>query len=204
MRNKTFYDLAQAQRYLNSSIIRVADEPVWVEETLKKGADIMLYFSKLDEVGLNPKSIKSTDPDVDMNPVPLGMVNTFIRDQPAAYYCSRSPVRKQRIGLARDNLDVRTVNGRDMADMRNYILPSSALSLTIRNRYPTIARAWGQVKRTGGTAAISRRLAIDGNARVWYMGYPDYVGMLYGNNITLMDQFIYLQDVVNEELNARN
>lgn len=204
MRNKIFYDLAQAKRYLDHSIIRIGDEPVWIEEVTGRGGKFHLHYSFLHEVGLEYHSIDSMHSSVNMNPVPLGMVNTVFLDRPQSYYCSRAPVRKQRIGLARDNLDVRNNIGQAVGDAQQRILPSPTLAYTIKGKFPTVEKAYNKIRKLGGSVAFSRRFCMDGNGNVWYMAYPAAVGTCFGGPVLLRDEYIYLNEVLQEDLNARN
>lgn len=201
MRNKKFYDLAQAQSYLTHTIIRVNGVPVWIEDVTKGQAGYRISYCHLDEVGLRTDAIMAEDEAVDMNPVPLGMVNVSINANPNAFFLSRAPVRKWKIGLARENADLRNVHGDacGMATMQN-VLPSIGLARTIMDQFPKFTKALDTFKRYRGSVAFSRRFAVTSDLHLFFSGYREPVGSIVGGKPYLSDAFVYLKEILEEDI----
>ena len=141
MRNKNFFDVHQAARYLNHSIIRVDDEPVTVIG-INEDREEIIYVPL---GGSRDKSINLDSSKVDLNPVPLGFINYSANDgTPVSYatYAMRAPQRNWNIGLTVESLSFSDIIEPGVIHgSRHYlrnIINSEALCNTIKGIYPTL------------------------------------------------------------------
>lgn len=205
MKNKPFYDVEHANRYLSASVIRVKDAPVMVQGVRGEGLRrAVILYNALHLADDEVKEVPLTSPTVDMDPVPLGFV-TYSRFGNPSRMCvvSRNPVRDWKVGLARGNIRIEghpTYGGEtpERADM----MRSRALADTIMGVFPSMRQAIKQVQAGGAVGvAFSRRFGLGGNSRLYYYALPAAVGRIYDNNTVVLDKdYEYLSQVLQEDM----
>lgn len=199
MQTKAFYDLQHAKSYLQSSIIRYRNKPVYISN-ISQGQDydsFLLTYLDLKDIydGENPKLGNFPDDAFDLNPVPLGMLNC---KHGGVYYISRMPIRQWKIGLTSQNSTVRTViEGRGYRGPDRSILYSAEMSKTIQNQYPKIPDILSAVHPS---AAFSRRFAIKENTLQYRT--RGQVGQIIRGEPRLSEKFFFLKEMLMEDLNG--
>lgn len=125
---------------LDGTICKFEDDPVYVEF---HGEDDphKVHISYFDGSGRRSKTVKYTSPDFTYHPINLGYIN--INNN--AYYLSRSPVRRQKQGLARDSIRI-LPHPRGLHGSFHYF-PSIELSKTIKGDYPSLKKAIKSIER---------------------------------------------------------
>lgn len=103
---KDFYNLDHAISYLSGTIIRYKEKPVYIREVYQDD-EIRINVSPV--VGARMISAKLSSKDVDINPFPLGFVNTvrnasmrghdFQTEVDVTTSLSRTPARRWKVGL---------------------------------------------------------------------------------------------------------
>lgn len=187
---RAFFNLDQARAYLNESIIRVNDLPVYISDVYSKNfRKFLLYF--IVDKGRRNGEINLNDPKVNMAPVPLGYTN-FKGD---SFLLSRFPSRQWKVGLSRYNCSIRDMSGKQRR--RNYFsafLDSANLFDTITGVYPTLQEAISIIeKKNANNVAFNRKLAINSSGQVIFSLLEDAVGEIKDNKIDFYPDFEYLR-----------
>lgn len=203
MKQKRFFDVDHADRYLSSSVIRVGGDPVFVNRVLVSGSGNQptLYYWNLGAVGGSAKlkQLALYHADVDLNPVPLGMLSQD-GDINAACYITRVPRRAWKIGLTTTSLNCGQVSSKAEEYIRfgkSGVLYSNALKNTINNQYPSIKQAAIMSKDLSLPIAFSRKFAIWMD-RIYYKDLGYAVGEKVADSIVLKDEFHWLKEMVEE------
>jgi hypothetical protein len=146
--------------------------------------------------------------DLNLVPVSLGFVNV----KGDVGYVSRKPIRREKQGLSRDSLCIksRPLNGKDegnpfalrMGRQNNIALDGEPLAKTILGTFPNLVEAVTSV-RTGKTkaSAFSRNWAIgkdDVDLCLLYRG--DVVGFVGDTSVKLLPEFSFLKESLEMEL----
>lgn len=202
MRTKKFFDLNHARAYLQHTIIRVAGQPVYVMDVSQpRGDDLLLHYSLANNAGGRVKAVKVNHESVDMNPVPLGMTRYFNGVTWYTFYISRYPARRWKIGLSRDNIGVTDPTGEEL--QRDYVqdlLPSPTLAETIMRKYLSLNEAKDELRKAKGCLPISWRFCFDHTGNLYYKMLCVPVGKVETNAVTLKDEFMYLREVMQEDI----
>lgn len=209
MKHKDFYDYKHVYDYLQGSVIRVANDPVMIAEVRQpnpdKPKDITLVYRSLG-VTSGHKSIAVDDDAIDLNPVPLGMLSVdreSIEYGPkTSFYLQRIPVRKWKIGLTVQNTSYQSPwQDREQFDLSmGYLFNSRELVRTIKGRYIDLDDAIKLAQEfPGRNVAFSRRFCVNGdNLLCRNIGIP--VGKVMSRSVVLDDDFVYLKQVLDEDL----
>lgn len=209
MRTRTFFDNDHAFRYLTQSIIRVKDNPVYVTHTQQADDGYVLSYDRLP---LPPSSragksgtrytIHSRD-EVDMNPLPLGMLAVHQNDKvEASTYLSRLPQRAWKIGLTEYNIQVSKISDKEYTrlSLRDLIYLPAFLK-TVRGDYPSMKETIRLSNERKLPIAFSRRFAIEED-KLLYKTFIVPVGEIQNNKPVLSDNFKYLAQVLEEDLHG--
>ncbi len=199
MKHKDFYDQAHANMYLNGCVIRKANVPILIQNLQK--ADYMGKKWRVDynELGSREDNILFLpNRAIDMNPVPLGMLNG---EDDGVWFISRQATRKWKVGLYQGNMHT-YAHGFDADHYRKPALNSPELNLCIRGLYPDYGSVMRRI-RAGKkkTLAFSRRFCVDqGSLR--FKALNEAIGIAERAEPILFDQFAYLKEVLEEDLNG--
>lgn len=211
MKHKDFYDFKHAYDYLQGSIVRVANEPVMIVEVRCPNPDkpkyIELVYRPLG-VTSGHKSVAVDDEAVDLNPVPLGLMSVdreSIEYGPkTSFLLQRVPVRKWKIGLNSQNISyVDPWPDKQTFDLSmGYLFNSRELVRTIKGRYLDLDDAIKLSREfPGRSVAFSRRFCVNTDKLLCRnLGLP--VGDVMGKGVALHDDFIYLTQVLDEDLHS--
>lgn len=208
MKNKKFFDAQQASQYLKHCIIRVAGDPVYIHEVsgpARRGEAYTLTYNKIRSMGNLPKNISSSDEDVDMNPVPLGMVPYYSGESYVTFFASRFPARKWKIGLSQDNFALAHLLGYPAeSSYRRIIFPTNILAETIEGNFLNPLECQKKLAQGGGSLPFSRRFAINHEHGLFYKDAPEQVGIMKKEAFELFDPFKYLKEALEEDVNAHH
>jgi hypothetical protein len=203
MKDKQFYDIDMAQRYLSESVITLAGEPALIIDVEGRGVkDGWKVHTRLLSDPDCGRVIYLPNDDIDMNPVELGMSNYRSFDHYQAFIIQRAPVRAWKVGLARNNMRTLSlrrggqapVNGRDL-------LLSSSLRDTVLGQYPTYEEAKALLSDETSSCAFSRRFAVSGDGNLYHTMATDAVGIHEGGGEpVLSNDYLYLHEVLEEDL----
>lgn len=207
MRTKKFFDLNQASSYLRGSVIRVDDEPIYVHDVQhgegRGNKGMSIEYSVIREGLGKVFHIDVADKKVDMTPVPLGMCSYHDGDSFRCYYIMRLPVRKWKIGLTKENIDILTVQtGQNAGGAINMLFPQTFLVDCIEGKYVGLTEAIKALKRRRGVIPFSRRFAIDHEHSVWYKGHNLSVGWFENGQVNLDKDHTYLSEIMMEDTRA--
>ena len=198
MKHKEFYDHHHAHMYLNNCIIRKAGTPIMIDDV--QAADRAGKKWRLDyhELGTHERNVLFLpNRAIDMNPVPLGMLNG---EEDGVWYMSRVPSRKWKVGLYSGNLH--HYNHSNPGLYRGPDIQGQAMRDCIVGKYPDYDAVMRRI-RAGKKKrlAFSRRFAVDqGNLLFKTTQAP--VGIAERGEPLLFDQFNYLKEVLEEDLNG--
>lgn len=211
MNRKFFYDMQHASQYLRGSVIRVAGDPVMVNDMVPRGRedrspDIVMDYTKLGT--RNRARISLADQTINYKPVPLGFANYNCRHSGLKYsvYCSRIPARVWKVGLCRNNFytkDVLCDNQGAYGTDRYYLLVSKELGNTISSVFPKFNECldlMGEDPDAYLSIAFSRRFSILPNGRLRYKDMEYDVGKWDEKGPVLFDDFKYLENVLKEDM----
>lgn len=207
MKQKVFFDLTHANAYLSDSVIRVGGEPVFVDSIRElKNYEWEMRYWVLGKVGGENKlkTISLKNPEIDMNPVPLGMLATGAESK-ATCFISRSPRRAWKIGLTTSSMIINDVDKQAKKNIRwgkAAVLYSSSLRNTINDEYLSIKKAYTLSTQEDIPVAFDRNFAVWNNqlfARD--LGIP--IGSVDKNaRVGLKDEFTYLKESLDEALDV--
>ena len=132
-------------------------------------------------------------------PVPrLGMVNI----NGSVVIAKRIPIRRYKLGLSVENLDVQTIPGIHYPDrggdrsVREVVgLKSKALAQTIMGQFPSLTQALQKVSQFEGAVAFDRQFCVDSEAYLYYK--ETRVGKHDGNSIFFNEGYQHLSVLVN-------
>ena len=202
MKKKEFFDSAQAESYLSHSIIRIAEEPIYVH-TVVSGKD--LYYWNLGAVGgaEKLKQIPLLHNDVNMHPIQLGMLATG-KESKATIYCSRMSRRAWKVGLSSGSLtltDISSDRSKHVRFSKNAVLFSNSLANTIKGTYLDYKQALALSRNEGVPVAFSRNFAVWADDLYYkYLGQP--VGANKKTFPVLGEGFEWLAEELQEDLNG--
>ena len=173
---KDFYNLDHAQSYLNGTIVRYKNNPVYIRELYRDGG-IKAQLSRLT----SPKifSVRLNDDQLDINPFPLGFVNTVrnaqvrgmdLQIQVDVPTCiSRNPARRWKIGLDSRALWKWTLQANtdlvvDFPQIRS-VLYSKGFEDLAKDQYPSLEEVKEKLfgVEFNYAMAFSRRFALSKN-----------------------------------------
>jgi len=206
MKTRSFFNLDQAIQYLNNNIIRVANHPILitrVDSGNRNKGNFKLTYMKVEDRTGKEYSILSDAEEVDMNPLPMGMLS--IRPGNAhtskAQYLERIPLRRMEVGASRNNVLVNDV----MTGVRgigNGCMYSSEFVDTVKGRFLSLPEAL-EASAKKGCYPFSRRFAVNDKREVYYKGtYGTPVGKVDGGVVVLNDEAFFLREVLREDLNG--
>ncbi len=199
MKHKEFYDHHQAHMYLNNCIIRKANVPIMIEDVQaadRGGKKWRLDYRELGQNGRNVLFLPNRA--IDMNPVPLGMLNG---EENGVWHVSRMASRKWKVGLYSGNTHYYG-HGRATGGYHKPNITGEAMRNCIMGNYPdytTIIRRIRAGKKQ--TLAFSRRFCVD-QGNLMFKTTKDPVGIAERGAPVLFDQFHYLKEVLEEDLNG--
>lgn len=204
MKQREFFDTNQANSYLSNSVIRLGESPIFVHAVNRERSGDILWYWDLGAVGGSErlKKVLLNNKDLDMTPVPLGMLATG-KESKATTYCSRISRRAWKVGLSSGSLDLNNISidrSKTIRFSKSAVLYSNSLANTIKGEYLDYKSAKILSKDEGVPVAFSRNFAIWGDDL-----YYRYVGQPVGTNKktlpVLGEGFEWLAEVLQEDLN---
>lgn len=181
-------DLDYAVRRLNNTLVRLnTGEPFYISRTNYNDAGVMVHRGQnmiTDEVTEVPHS------DINLEPVPLGFVNTD-RDM---VFVARKPMRRDwRQGLSHNSIVTYGKYRPDEINFRWLVQP-------ITGQYPTFSRALTSIARKN-SIAFSRDFGITKEGRELTLQYRHYpVGKVVDGVPVLNDNKQFLQQHLAEAM----
>lgn len=205
MRNKKFFDLNQAHRYLSDCIIRLGEEPIRIIK-IDPGVTTKNFILTYSPVTKNEGNyIYSDNAEIDMNPFPLGWLSvnekSGWRD---SVVLSRTPLRDWKIGLNVKNLHIATVEswGYEVLPRAKDLLWSEQFLDTVKGNYLPLEKAIALSHKWNGKGIpFSRRFAVNGNNLHYYM-YHEAIGEIKKDRPVLSENAFFLEEVLKEDLHA--
>lgn len=174
------------------TIVRYKGEPYWC-----KRVDGDLQFILFPLTGTERVLVDRDDKDLDVTPVPLGLVcygRTLV-------YLSRTPARRWKQGLNRESLRGTAVGGR-AKPVGEEMMRSQTMKRLIEGSFPSLKEAVKEAKKTGrstfsrefGIVLIRDNLVLVHKTR--------YVGTVQEGEPVLHARFKYLTERLQEALNG--
>lgn len=206
MRKDFFFDAHHASQYLRGCVIRYDEAPVFIQDVMAERGQINIYHIGMASGRGHTKKHPIEDPKWNFNPVPLGF--TFYPDRGTGFtfsvYCARNPIRNWKVGLCRNNLHAEPVVPRQgVMVSREWLMTSDSLLKTITNKYPTFNEAIETMSADPDTilsVPFSRRFCIMTNGRLRYKTRDVSVGTWSENGPELFNDFSFLNQVLQEDL----
>lgn len=131
---------------------------------------------------------------MDLNPVPLGYVNSGTR----SYYLTRQPVRRWKQGLASDSIYV--IGAKDGIHVNlGRLIVSKDLAKCINNDYPSVAKAYHMIRHGYHDVAFHREFSLSnlrGKRLLNYKGKS--VGYIDDDGLKLNKKFEFLKETLEE------
>ena len=204
MKNKVFWDEQHAKLYLNNSVIRYKNLPIFIQdiqEVLGKNNKFKVIYNILGQD--EAKILFLPNKNIDMNPVPLGFLNSNV----TSWYISRIPVRNWKIGLNHKSFSYSIAlsnhqrNRKEERELFELRVDSKELKNCILGKYPSYRRSREKVDNGERICyAFSRRFAIHKKGLI-YKCFNDPVGKLYINRLpVLLDKYEFLAEILEEDL----
>jgi len=214
MKYKGFYDEDQVRNYMGSSVIRYKNEPIYICGAYRTGDEYTIEYFHLADKDQQKRSTSLDHKDIDLSPVPLGMVYWKRRQDINLYntiVASRIPRRMWKIGLHKDSLCLAPVAGRALNRERAGIfIHSHRLARTIRGKYHSFEKCLSITNESeiGSVLPFCRVFAI-GNYHP-QKGYTlihsrekEAVGRVSEDGAwELYDRYIYLKESLEGEINV--
>jgi len=201
MRNKKWYNAGHAENYLSGSVIRIDNVPCYV---CSVGESKMEYYPITEKN--NHRVIDLDHPAIDLNPMPLGFLSLRETDNfHSSSYLKRGPYRQWKVGTtARNTISANPFkHAIKSSPMMQYILRSQEFCDTVAGKYidPEQAHALS-AKNEQGAFAFSRRFAVFKDFLL-YKDLQEPVGTVSKDGTVLLhEDFTYLTDMLNEDLDA--
>jgi hypothetical protein len=208
MKNRKFGSIDDAHNYLSGSIIRVKNDPVYVEQVSSRNRKPHLYYTPIPrKVNTDPDSplgvvnVELASDDVDMNPIPLGFINERHFTKHLSYGVYRVPARQWKIGLTNNNAII-TLNGSTVwREANRGILKSRGLFDMVKNNYPSFEDALASIENNKNSSrAFSRKFSINGDGLVRYFQLDDYVGDIQKGSVRLFSDYVFLAEQLEKDL----
>lgn len=208
MKTDFFYNLDHAKMYLNNTLIRLGDKPIYIVEILegtKKNSKLILKYNEVGNKKKEPKTVNMSHPSLNFKPVPLGWLSLNKKSTRQGVYLQRVPNRTWHIGLCRANLSYawKQIPRNTMGDLGTLpFFTCKELRDTIIGKYLPVAEAI-ELGATGKNMyPFSRRFAVHlDNLYYKYMLEP--VGKIVEGKPLLTSGQFYLQQILDEDLNVR-
>ncbi len=178
------YDRRTALMRLQSCIIRVGGDPIWVDNIEHLAArSFRLQYHLLGNGRFHV--IYWGDDAIDYKPVPLGYVNY----RSSVMLVERLPMRQWKLGLARSNSKIQTWHDQRCVDP-GAVLDSKAMASCIMNKYPSMTKVKKDMdgKQVG---AISRDFLLRTDGKLYHR-HCGKVGT-HTPKLRLYDKYFYLQ-----------
>lgn len=200
MRHRPFYDLNQAANYLGDSYIRYGNYPIRIL-AVAPGRDnnyTLSYVRSGHKEG--PKYTLSDHPDVDMEPMPLGLLSNYRGDMKDTLMMWRIPSRAWKVGLTVRNFTFSSVNDECGSYSTSAILNSKEIGLTVQGDYPEYKEAVKLlIKSEKRSIAISRRFSLT-RKELFYKALREPIGAIGDRSPELHEKFQWLEQALREDL----
>ena len=197
MKLKKFFDIHHAQMYLMNSLIRYKDKPVIVHDIQfqQNGKLAMRYAANHDMEGYW-KTASLSSKFINMNPVPLGLVNFGRR----CIFIARAPLRAWKVGLTANAMFMYSAdpNDRALGINPNAIFRSKELADTIAGNYPDLENALEEFQSDDHVIGISRHFAV--SKKSLYFQNAGVVGQVKDSSVKLNPQFDFLQEMLEMDM----
>ncbi len=204
MKHKKFYNLEHANRYLTNSVIMINNKPAYIMDVVAgvPRKNFVMNFIYVEDYikGKNSRDKAFTDQaEVDMNPVPLGLVPNV----GVTYAIYRNPARRWKVGLSSENIDAMGLIDPPKAFNYGNLLLSKDLVETIKGNYPTFNVAVDKAEEDSRRLiAFSRNFAIGQGDKLFHRHYPRVnVGVIKQRKPVLKDEAFFLAEVLKEDMN---
>ncbi len=184
-------DLEYASRRLNNTLVRLQDgTPFYISRTFYDDNRVMVHHGT-DLVTGDAKSARHSE--LDLEPVPLGFINTSAD----MVYVARKPMRRDwRQGLSHNSMITYGRLRPEDVNMKLLVQP-------ILQQYPSFARAMQTLKGKKSSVAFSREFGLtkkDNAILLCYRQHP--VGVVTDNGPVLYAHKSFLQQHLEEAMGA--
>lgn len=199
MRCKEFYDYKHASMYLDGCVIRKAHIPIiiqGVQQADLEGKKWRIDYRELASPETNMLFLPNRA--VNMNPVPLGMING---KEEGVWFVSRQALRQWKVGLSKNNI---VYHDHGYGEFRKPEITSAAMRDCILGTYPQYDQVVDGI-RAGKRKlwAFSRRFCLN-TGNLLFKSNPAPVGIAERGAPVLFDQYDYLKEMLEEDLDGNN
>ena len=212
MRDYRFYNTAQMNAYLNNSVIRVDNEPVYVLEgyNTQSGQPKLAYCFLGKRRESKNKSVLIYSKNVDLSPIPLGFMNNITDDKNQIAVVNRRPARNWKMGLSDTNMKISNpikYLGYTPGPTTEAVIVSENLRRTVIGLYPGFEQALKDLKKGPfpNSIAFARHFCLEKEDKkaainLWYYKYEKAVGCIDESIPILNQKFNFLAEHLEESL----
>lgn len=203
MKNKKFFNLDQAIRYLGETVITFKSKPIYIYgiDTGRHSKNFELHYYDVGDDEHKSKFILSDNSDIDMTPVPLGLMSNKSNMKHSCGMVMRMPLRMYKIGLNRSNVRVEntvpSLNAR-YRSRNSELLTSKELRDTVAGDYPRYSECFKASAKDGNALAFSRRFAVCGE-QLYYKALGVAVGGAKPSGPSLDENCFFLKEALEED-----
>lgn len=204
MKNKKFFNLDQAIRYLGETVISFKGKPIYIYgiDSGRHGKNFELFYYNVGDDDKKGKIILSDHSDIDMTPIPLGLMsNKSKMSEHNSGWVVRQPLRLYKIGLSRSNVKIENVEphhtGRYRSHYSDFML-SKELRDTVAGDYPTYKECLKTSANDGNVLAFSRRFAVLGD-KLYYKALGVAIGEAAPSGPSLDENCFFLKEALQED-----
>ena len=205
MYQRQFYDLHHARQYLSSSVVRIGNDPIIVQNVDGRRNDLVLYYCDMgirNNEGL--KAVRCKETAINYNPVELGYINFTEWDRKGACIGFRIPRRMWKVGLHTGNFQVDRAYDRQSIPDNTVLFNSSFLKNTIQNKYPSLNKVMKSLTEAGcNSKAFSRHFCVRQTGDLlccYWRETPIGKVNLDNGSIKLNDEYLFLSELLQKDL----
>jgi hypothetical protein len=203
MKNKKFFNLDQAIRYLGETVISFKGKPIYIYalDAGRHSKNFELYYYDVGDEDRKQKWILSDHSGIDMTPVSLGLMSTKSNMKHSSGMVARMPVRMWKIGLNRSNVridnTVPEITARYRSRYADFML-SKELRDTVVGDYPSYEECYKVSAKDGNVLAFSRRFAVHAES-IYYKALGVPVGDAKASGPKLYKDCFFLKEALEED-----
>jgi hypothetical protein len=188
-----FDNVRDANMRLQGTIVRYEGQPIQIHEVV--GVDAAIKLVVMGLVDEEVQRLGLDDPELNLDPVPLGYVN----EGKGTSYVERIPIRKWKHGLHRENVHIRG----DMVELGRDVIRTRYMADTILGVFPTLPEALqsvveGRRKETAFNRKFSLRMDEE-TGIVNLMYRTERVGFVMDGKPQLGPKMQYLKEELEAE-----
>ena len=206
----SFYKTREdAEFRLVGTIVGLDGSPVLVDRVREKTngktgiTDLIVFYREFPFNGAARQTLLTNPGFNSFRPVKLGFCNYFDSGVLECCYCERTPVRRSKQGLCRENFRASNFSG--IRFNFEQLMTSDGFNEMIRGEYPTYDEVIDRLV-PGSAIAVSRCFALSkgGNGVVTLYYKNDQVGFVFRGQLYLNADDHYLLESILEEPNLPN